>query len=67
VYIGQEFSCTQEQTESHVLLSKKEYVFTPHENLLGILRVSNPVTRKDLADRTWGSSGFNPKQLLVQT
>ena len=27
---------------------------TPHEKLLGIIRVSNPATRKDLADRTWG-------------
>jgi len=26
-----------------------------------ILRVSNPATRKDLADRTWGGSGTNPK------
>ena len=34
---------------------------TPHEKLLGILRVSNPVTRKDLADRTRGGSGTNPK------
>jgi len=33
----------------------------PHEKLLGILRVSNPATRKDLADRTWGGSGTNPK------
>jgi len=32
----------------------------PHEKLLGILRVSNPATRKDLADRTWGGSGTNP-------
>jgi len=31
------------------------------EKLLGILRVSNPATRKDLADRTWGGSGTNPK------
>jgi len=33
----------------------------PHEKLLGILRVSNPATRMDLADRTWGGSGSNPK------
>jgi len=33
----------------------------PHEKLLGMLRVSNPATRKDLADRTWGGSGTNPK------
>jgi len=32
-----------------------------HEKLLEILRVSKPVTRKDLADRTWGGSGTNPK------
>jgi len=25
------------------------------------LRVSNQATRKDLADRTWGGSGTNPK------
>jgi len=37
------------------------YACTPHEKLLGILRVSNPVTRKDLADRTRGGSGTNPK------
>jgi len=35
--------------------------FTPHEKLLGILRVSNPATRKDLADRTWGGSDTNQK------
>ena len=34
---------------------------SPHEKLLGILRVSNPETRKDLADRSWGGSGPNPK------
>jgi len=33
----------------------------PHEKFLGILRVSNPASRKDLADRTWGSSGTNSK------
>ena len=33
----------------------------PHEKLLGIMRVSHPATRKDLSDRTWGSSGINPK------
>jgi len=33
----------------------------PHDKLLRILRVSNPATRKDLADRTWGGSGTNPK------
>ena len=33
----------------------------PHEKLLGILRVSNPATRKDLADRTLDGSGTNPK------
>ena len=38
-----------------------DYLGTPHEKLLGILRVSNPVTRKDLADRTWGGSSTNPK------
>jgi len=32
-----------------------------HEMLLGILRVSNPATRKDPANRTWGGSGTNPK------
>jgi len=34
---------------------------SPHEKFLGILRVSNPTTRNDLADRTWGGSGTNPK------
>ena len=34
---------------------------TPQDKLLGILRVSNPATRKDLADRTWGGSSTNPK------
>jgi len=33
----------------------------PHEKLLGILRVSNPATMQDLADRAWGGSGTNPK------
>ena len=33
----------------------------PHKKLLGILRVLNPATKKDLADRTWGSSCTNPK------
>jgi len=28
---------------------------------LEILRVSNPATRKDLADRIWGGSGTQPK------
>ena len=37
------------------------YDAIPHEKLLGILSVSNPATRKDLADRTWGCSGTNPK------
>ena len=35
--------------------------YTLHEKPLGILRVSNPATRKDLAARTWGGSGINPK------
>jgi len=29
-------------------------IMKPHEKLLGITRVSNPATRKDLAARTWG-------------
>jgi len=33
----------------------------PHEKPLGILRVSIPATTKDLAARTWGCSGTNPK------
>ena len=39
----------------------KDRLGDPNEKLLGILRVSNPATRKDLADRTWGGSGTNPK------
>jgi len=42
------------------------FLWKPHDKLLGILRVLNPATRKDLADRTWGSSGTNQKQHLVQ-
>ena len=37
------------------------YIYILHEKLFGILRVSNPATRKDLADRTWGGSSTNPK------
>jgi len=32
---------------------KNKSFIKPHEKLLGILRVSNPATRKDLAERTW--------------
>ena len=34
---------------------------SPHEKFVGILRVSNLATRKDLANRTWGGSGTNQK------
>ena len=49
---------------SHTVVSHHSHangVSHPHEKLFGILRVSNPATRKDLADRTWGGSGTNPK------
>jgi len=39
----------------------KDRLGDPNEKLLGIMRVLNPATRKDLAARTWSCSGTNPK------
>jgi len=50
----------QVQSES-TITEINEFRYGPHEMLLGILRVSNPATRKDLADWTWGGSGTNPR------
>jgi len=51
-----EVSVITEPSTSHSAKS-----LLPHEKLLGILRVLNLATRKDLADRTWGGSVTNPK------
>ena len=57
--------------DSSVYISKGRWAALarciPREKLFGILRVSNPATRKDLADRTWGGSGTNQKYHLVQS
>jgi len=37
----------------------------PHEKLLGITRVSNPATRKDLASRTWGVFWYKSKMQVL--
>ena len=34
----------------------------PHEKLFGITWVSNPATRKDLADGTWGVFWYKSKR-----
>jgi len=49
----------------------KTQSLNPHEKLLGITRVSIPVTRKDLADRTWGVFWYSSKipvlfEIIVQ-
>ena len=51
----------KEYIQEHIKKYIKKYIKEPHEKLLGISRVSNPATRKDLADRTWGGSGTNSK------
>ena len=44
-----------------------EWPRIPHEKLLGITWVSNPLTRKDLAARTWGVFWYKSKtELMIQ-
>jgi len=50
---------------------KRPYVHSkralnPHEKLLGITWVSNPVTRKDLAARTWGVFWYSKIPVLFE-
>jgi len=53
-------SCSVSTSDTRLRKTCGVCLLESNEKLLGILRMSNPTTRKDFATRTWGCSGTNP-------